>query len=322
MFVINKFNNIMFIANSVSSKKSSIIIKDRNLASECTLIFRNTFLFNEWYSINKNKHCNKFLILENGFLQILLLPIIVFGAKIFRSNIYIFHECCWEYLDICLSIFKPKIFFWPTYKLEELFSITDKRPLELDWKSKLIYFMGFRKKFIVYERTLDNGDIGFVSSLIKYKNSEILLDNDFSRKKNNDNLKSVIFLIGTSLIAKDENIDIITSAIEIAKQQNCTVAIKDHPKLKFRLGTEAFEHLNIKIIEATRSTYNLNENYGVAVSLDSTGVSDFNSGFILLPCCSQKNTPKIKKYIEYLKINNSDNSIFIEEIGQLNDYFN
>jgi hypothetical protein len=309
----------MFIANSVSIKKSLIIIEDGNLGSDCTLIFRTKLLFNEWYSINKNRHDNQVLILEDGLLQLLFLPLIVLSAKLYRSNIYIFHECCWELLDINLSIFNPKILFWPTYKLEELFEITNKKFIDFDLKTKLICCIGFKKKFITYERVLDNGDIGFVSSLVEYKNYEVFEPN-FTYEKKNGDIKSVIFLIGTSMIEKNESINIITSAIEVAKEQNCTVAIKDHPNPKFRLGTKVFEHLNIKIIEATKSTYNLPEHYGTAVSLDSTGVSDFNSSFILLPCSVQKNTTKLKKYIEYLKKNTFNSPIFIEQIDQFKEY--
>lgn len=307
-----------FIPNSVSLTKITKILESERHSSG-HIIFRDKFLYDQWACIPHKNKIKAYPISSFKFFNCVIFFFFLIKAKLSNSKVIIFHECCWETLDVLLLIFKPDVLYFPEYKLGKNY-VEIKSSEASSLKIKIIRKLPFAHEFRHYKRTLDNGaGIGEVSSASHNYPAQSLLKTATSENIYHSNTEEGIFLIGTTVLSESDEIKLMNSIVKEMKYKKIRFAVKDHPNPRFR-NSSRLKHIDsLNFVNPLIPVELISHQYKFCISLSSTGVEQFKHGAIALGMLDERSAA-VTDFLNHLKSNCSKNTKFLQNNEDLNNF--
>jgi hypothetical protein len=180
-------------------------------------------------------------VLSNGYEIIKILN----SAKTKEIPVFIYHECCWPMLDICIWIVRPNVVYQPQANIEFMFKPVSNlifffRELSIfSAIKKVIFSLFFKYHYVTNDKK--NGLL-IVPRIRCYPNSVIVSCNSelHSTSQNVQNHTSLELLIlsGTDAASTEELREVYTAVMNKAVMLGYRVSIKEHPNPDCRLNMQ------------------------------------------------------------------------------------
>jgi hypothetical protein len=314
---------VAFVGSSLPAK----ILYDQIKSGEVKTIYASHPRLLESYQhlISKcNKTINLKCVYENkSYNNIFKMIYLLFLIKTRRKYIYIYHECCWQMLDICIWLTRPLGFYLPQVNTKNIF-----KPV-----ANCKTFYNYRSFFVASKMSLysilfnyyyfTNGDkkgIEFVPVIKKYpksiliRNESKIIPNLYNKTKLK--IKKILILAGTDCASSQELIEVFDNIIRKALEFKYIVAIKNHPNVESRINLNIKE---VEIIDPLIPAEILEDDFTIVVGTASAAMVTFGHRSVsilnLLSTISDEDRKIRIEFIQELnksvKLINNINEIFI-----------
>ena len=270
---------VAFVGSSLPAK----ILYDQIKSGEVKTIYTSHPRLLESYQHlidNCNETINLKCVYKNkAYNNIFKMIHLLFLIKTKKKYIYIYHECCWQMLDICIWLTRPLGFHMPQLKTENIFKPVTNYRIFFKYRSFLVAskMSLYSILFNYYYFTMgDKKGIEFVPVIKKYPKS-ILVRNEsmiFPKlyNKSKEKFKKILILAGTDCASSQELIEVFNNIIKKALEFKYIVAIKNHPNIESRIN------LNIKdvdIIDPLIPAEILEDDFTIVVGIASAAMATF-----------------------------------------------
>jgi hypothetical protein len=272
---------VAFVASTLPAK---IIINQINNGL-ITKIYTSTEGLKKTYDIilSDNKEVEVESVNEINFIKrAMLLSEILKKEKSNKNFIYIYHECCWPWLDILIKFMKPDGYYMPQVKIDYMY-----RPSKSIYEFyKYTHFVRascilISKIFFNYYYFRNDSGVGlmFLPVIKNYPKSIIVINESAIKPNKTDAIdqKRMLIIGGTDLADTTELIDIYKKIIDIAVPMGYEVWFKDHPNHLTSLNVN-FE--NTKIIPSQIPLEIINLQFSVVVGTASAAMIGYGSSAV------------------------------------------
>jgi len=269
---------------------------------EISKIFVSNAKLLEPYNFLKRRSC--FVIdIENldnkhAIIRIFNIMRVLIYAKITGKIIYIYHECCWQWLDICIWIVRPRGIFMPQVGMKYMFQPVDSilfffRHTSFNRaiiNSLLSIFFEYRyAQDIVKERIeLAPTFRRYPASIVTVKLTGIVPRDTLPLLPE----KKMLIFSGSDYALPDEMIELYTKIALIANSRGYKVFVKDHPNPDSRLGFSAY---GVQTINPSIPAELLYDDFSVVVGTASAAMAVFGSRSISICRLLNSISPEIKQ---------------------------
>jgi hypothetical protein len=309
---------VAFVASTLPAK---IIINQIN-EGLIKKIYTSTERLKESYEIilSTNKEVDIESVNDANFIKrAILLCRILKKEKSNKSLIYIYHECCWPWLDLLIKIIKPKGYYMPQVKIEYMYRPTESifefyKHLHLVRASCILV-----SKFLFnyYQFKNDTGPGLMFLPVAKNYPKSIVAVNKSAIKPNkiySIDQKTMLIIGGTDLADTSELIDIYKKIIEIAIQMGYKVWFKDHPnttaslKINFENAETIPTQIPLEIIDLQ---------FSVVVGTASAAMIEYGSSAVsICKLIKSMNDEDRKLRLNYLLSHNPDARV-VDDINMI-----
>jgi hypothetical protein len=198
-----------------------------------------------------------------------------------KAKIFVYHECCWIWLDICIWIIKPHGIYRPQANLQFMFRPVNSSkffykhlPFIMATQYSVLRFL-FRFGYAINDH---KDGIIFAPIIRKYPRSIITetCTEITPSSKGKDSIKGnrLLILSGSDCASSEEMISIYTAIALKAMSMDYKVAIKDHPNQNSRLN---FIFQESEIINPALPVEIMEDNYSLVVGTASAAMAIFGS---------------------------------------------
>ena len=225
-----------------------------------------------------------------------------------KKFIYIYHECCWPFLDLAILFTRPDGVFTPQTKIEFIFQ-------PMSYPNQILKKLPLTKRFKHYVSTLlfrylhatnDNLNGDLVVPVIRWYPKSILLMKDFyltSAPVENDldNNTELLILSGSDCASPKELTSLYYQIIDRAIQLGFNVTIKDHPNEENRLN---LKRDGVENISHSIPCEILDDKFSIVIGIASAAMVRFGSRSVslvnLLSTMSDNDKEQRSSYISSL----------------------
>lgn len=265
-------------------------------------IFVSHAQFLDTYDLLKNRSLFKLDIenLYNGHMIVRIFNImrVLLCAKIKNKVIYIYHECCWQWLDICIWIIHPHGIFMPQVGMKFMFKPVDSvifffRHTSFD-RALIHCFLSFFFEYRYYQET-DKERINFAPTIRRYPASIATVESSGISPRAKPPLlleKKMLILSGSDFSLPLEMIDLYARIVHVAISRGYKVLVKDHPNPVSRLN---FSHYGVETIKPSIPAEFLYDDFSVVVGTASAAMAVFGSRSVSICKLLNSMSPEIKE---------------------------
>lgn len=255
----------------------------------------------------------------NFFKRTILLYKVLKCEKENKNWIYIYHECCWPWLDILIKFLRPNGYHIPQAKIEYMY-----QPVGSSLKFyKHLHFI--RASILVISKVIFNyhqfrSDSGvglmFLPVIKKYPKSIYLVNESEIKPRKTYTLsqKRMLIVGGTDLVDTSELIILYKKIIDKAIQMDYEVFYKDHPNYLMSLNVN-FE--NTQVISSKIPLEIIDVQFSIVLGTASAAMVGY--GYSAVSICklinSMSESDKILR-INYLLSHNPDARI-VKDIDEI-----
>ena len=260
------------------------------------------------------------------FSQSLYLLFVLFWARLSRTNIIFFHECCLPILDLLLCTIRPIGYYFPQVTMSGYKEI-ELKAFPANKINRLLRLLGVADRFRFYRAPeINDCDSEYAVSLRQYPDSITCMTVGYSRdvmsrcySVSSSKTNKILFVTGKSFVSDVRQAEVFKVLAMTAHAKGCVCHIKDHPNPVYRLNLQIEGAI---VIDPLLPAELMDKDYRLAVGVSSSALLGFNERAIslinLLKEMPQESRMLCAKFFEDALPGNRINYIrSIEEFGAL-----
>ena len=286
------------------------------------ILLNNKIHLKTYEHLRKNHPTIKIKVLPGGvFKNFLFLTFFFIQIKIKKQKLYFFHECCAVLFDALIQVFKPKSCYYPQVELVSFPNIK-KRVF-----SKEGFLTLFSLQYNNFDTRLNNHSSninyhGIIWSIKKYNRNVKMFniqDSKIRIKEITTKNRKALILISKDVFLDDDMNNVLTKAIEILKNINIKLYIKNHPNSSSRLF---FKSDFVTELDPTVPFELLDQKYLFTLAFYSTSLIRTNSHAISLVYLVKNKPDSFNDRLKHLLNHPNYKTIFFpKSFVELNNYF-
>lgn len=240
-----------------------------------------------YLSLKKNNAALEIVRAPSGLpAQSVYFLFVLLCARLRRTNVIFFHECCLPIFDLLLCMIKPRGYFFPQVTMLG-FEEIEPTAFPRNTIYRLLKWLGAIDRFRFYcSPSVGSNNIEYVVSIRQYPESIRSMAVGYSREvvsrfysSGRAKTNKILFVAGKSFVADERQAETFSALVASAHAKGYVCHIKDHPNPIYRLNL----HIEgAAVIDPLLPVELLDKDYHLVVGVSSSALLGFNERAISL----------------------------------------
>ena len=304
IYLFSQNNRVHFVTNTIPARHLRQELSEFE-ARFFIIVCASKSLSDSYRTLAENSDKCKLLNAPSNTMGKLLFYFLLVGIiKVSKAKIFIYHECCNPFLDLCILFFSPTGKFIPQVTMSDWSEISYKK-YPGKRLIKLLQLLKVVKKFKFWEcPKLDEEQADFATSVREYPKSIKYVKQKFEVLTNiKPKAKKILLLAGISYGHSEEIRNIFLNLIKIANKFGFSCYVKDHPNAQFRLEVQSEIQINL---DSSTPIELVDDDFWMVIGLSSTALARYpNRAFSIIQfvnSISELNKNIIRKHFKEIGV--------------------